>query len=445
MPAPQKNTGKIKVLYVVGTLSGGGAERVLIELCNHFDTSCFEVRLAVQKAQGAYFNAIDPNLLLVDSFETFRLSQQKKIKNASSFFSSLSKRLLLFFSGLKRKQKRQRAEHTIHKLSTTHQLPKEALSFFSTGMFLFLEEIIPQWKPDIVVTSLPVTGGTFAYWAYRQQPNFHSSKWVVMEHNNTLSYADGHYTNPDENTHFKKLISLTYQEANQITPCSIGVGEGLVQNFRIKPTQITPIPNGVEIESISNLKNTLPSPHPKKYLLAVGRLDKQKRFDFLIDAYQKIVTEDFPDLIILGEGPERKPLEKLIYDHDLKEKILLPGFVDTPQAYLAHSLFQVVSSDYEGHPKTILEAMLHKKAVISFDCKYGPSEIIDHNLTGILVPPGDTSLLAQEMKRLAESPILANEMGIAGHKKMIQRTSKDVTKDFEKLYHELLSASQINK
>jgi len=137
----------------------------------------------------------------------------------------------------------------------------------------------------------------------------------------------------------------------------------------------------------------------KKILLAVGSLIHVKGFDMLIKAFS-ILKNDGWILKIVGEGKERKNLEILIQKYNLEKKVFLPGVTkEIEKEYREASIF-VLSSRAEGFPGVLCEAMGYGCASIAFNCLTGPSDIIKHEKTGILVPPNNIKLLSQAMDDL---------------------------------------------
>ena len=133
-------------------------------------------------------------------------------------------------------------------------------------------------------------------------------------------------------------------------------------------------------------------------IVGVGRLVEQKRFDRLIDAFA-IVAPDHPDwtLTIWGEG---ELLENLKAQRDrlgLRDRVELPGVSKVPGGWVETADIFVLSSRYEGWGVVIVEAMAAGVPVISFDCPFGPAEIIRHGETGALVANGDCEALAAAM------------------------------------------------
>jgi glycosyltransferase involved in cell wall biosynthesis len=105
-------------------------------------------------------------------------------------------------------------------------------------------------------------------------------------------------------------------------------------------------------------------------------------------------------LRIIGEGPLRDTLQSQIDEAGLSQRIELIGWSDNPTEILADSQLFVLPSQYEGFPNALLEAMACGTPAISFDCESGPREIIRHDIDGLLVPAGDVDALADTIFRL---------------------------------------------
>lgn len=166
------------------------------------------------------------------------------------------------------------------------------------------------------------------------------------------------------------------------------------------------IPNPIEIAPISGPART------SLTLSATGRLAWQKGFDMLIDAFATI-ADRHPQwtLAIWGEGEARDALERQIKGHRLSERVQLRGNSRSPGDWVGQSDAFVMSSRYEGFGNVLGEAMAAGLPVVSFDCDYGPSEMIHHGYDGLLVPPNDVAGLAAALDRLLRDAELRARLG----------------------------------
>lgn len=151
---------------------------------------------------------------------------------------------------------------------------------------------------------------------------------------------------------------------------------------------------------------TAPAAMQEKKIVTCGRLDKQKRFDLLIDAFGK-VCDEFPDytLEIYGVGALQEKLQAQIDALGRQDKIQLMGRCeDVPNTIKTASLF-VLSSDYEGLPNALMEAMVLGLPVISTDCGGGGARaLIEDGVDGLLVPVNDVDALAEAIRKNLADP-----------------------------------------
>lgn len=150
------------------------------------------------------------------------------------------------------------------------------------------------------------------------------------------------------------------------------------------------------------LFEVVPAYNTERYCIcSVGRLEKQKNFKLLIDAFDIAFSEDENvTLYIYGEGSQKIKLQKYIKEKRSKERINLMGRSnDISAVYGSMDLF-VMSSDFEGMPNALIEAMACGLPCVSTDCPTGPSDLIENGYNGVLVPVGDVKALSEAMKRL---------------------------------------------
>ena len=148
----------------------------------------------------------------------------------------------------------------------------------------------------------------------------------------------------------------------------------------------------IDIQKIVKLKKQKIDPYFEKnqFIVAIGRLTKQKNFKFLISCFQKL-TDSQPNLklVILGDGEEMQNLKKLIHTKNLENNIFLLGHSQNVFSYLSRAKLFILSSLWEDPGWVLLEAAASNTLILSSDCKNGPSEIIDNNNAGQLYKSDD--------------------------------------------------------
>ncbi len=140
-------------------------------------------------------------------------------------------------------------------------------------------------------------------------------------------------------------------------------------------------------------------------ILSCGRLVDQKGYSTLIRAFAELLRSRPARLVILGEGPKRQGLIKLIRDLGIAHAVDLPGFYLNPFAYMAKAQVFVLASLYEGFPNVLVQAMACGTPVVSTDCPSGPKEILEDGRYGCLVPVEDSYSLARAITETLDNPL----------------------------------------
>ena len=177
-------------------------------------------------------------------------------------------------------------------------------------------------------------------------------------------------------------------------------------------------------------------------VIAAGRLVPEKRFDLAINAFSDVVPI-FPEkkLIIYGEGPEKERLEELIHSKGLRDSVFLLEPVKNLPDVLSNAELFLLTSDYEGLPNTLIEAMVQGVPVIATDCSPGGARFLTENGTigGPLVPCGDKRNLARAMIRMLSNEELANEYGRLGQNLKRKYSPSTIACQWMSLFSSVLS------
>jgi N-acetylgalactosamine-N,N'-diacetylbacillosaminyl-diphospho-undecaprenol 4-alpha-N-acetylgalactosaminyltransferase len=177
------------------------------------------------------------------------------------------------------------------------------------------------------------------------------------------------------------LIRNTYPSAQRIIAVSEGVARTLESDFAVEPARISVIYNPVDIARIGSFAAQEPAiPVNTVDFVTMGRLVDNKNTAMAIRALAKAETEG--NLIVLGEGPLRENLIALAASLGLADRVRFPGFLDNPYAVLARAGCYLLTSNAEGFPNAMLEAMAVGLPVVATDCPSGPAEILQVHRDG---------------------------------------------------------------
>lgn len=198
------------------------------------------------------------------------------------------------------------------------------------------------------------------------------------------------------------------------------------------------------IPNLNPLKNEETAQLENKRIISVGRLDEQKGYDMLIDTWA-IVSQKHPDWIldIFGIGKLEAVLQDRIIELNLVDKVNLKGLTKDVVANYLESSAYVMSSRYEGLPMVLIEAMSCGLPIVSFDCEFGPREVISDGIDGFLVKPNDVQALADKICLLIEDERLRKKMGIRALEKSSQYATNAIMPKWISLFEELMNERRL--
>ncbi|MGV7221794.1 MAG: glycosyltransferase family 4 protein [Nitrospinales bacterium] len=233
------------------------------------------------------------------------------------------------------------------------------------------------------------------------------------------------------------LRSFIYPQAS----CLVGVTQPIVSCFSKsvqKRAQVIPNPVLTPKFEIDSFSDKGPA-QSGKVVMAMGRLQKQKGFDLLIESFSHIVKKHSDwTLVIWGEGHLRSSLENMRDELGLHEKVFFHGHTNKSYDAMRNSDLFVLSSRHEGFPNVLGEAMACGLPVISFNCPTGPEEIIRDGIDGILVPAENVTALADAMDKLMSDPIERNRLAKKAPEVIDRFALEKVMGKWEKLIFDLI-------
>jgi glycosyltransferase involved in cell wall biosynthesis len=165
-------------------------------------------------------------------------------------------------------------------------------------------------------------------------------------------------------------------------------------------------------------------------VLSVGRLGEAKGFDILVSAFARVISEVECRLIILGDGPERRRLERKIRELGLTDVVDMPGREDNPWKYMMQSALFVLSSRWEGWPSALMEAMICGLPVITTDCPGAGKEMVGDGARGLVVPMEDIDGLKRGISRLLKDSELRVNLSARAYQYSQAYDQKIVAQDY---------------
>lgn len=323
-------------------LYGGGAERTMLNLAQGIADRGYRVDLVLAQAEGPYLDQIPDSVRLVDLGKGSIVNRNRTLTRLPSLIRYLSV-----------------------------ERPDAMLSALS--------------RANIVAICASRLAG--------------KPRRVVVNQQNTVSKDAPNF--PDRlGRQAPRLAKYIYRWADCVVGVSKGVVDDLVQSVGVPQHLVKVIFNpGITPELRKKAKERLDhpwfQPGEPPVIIAVGRLSMQKDFPNLIKAFARLHQTRQVRLLILGEGAQRKTLEELAAQLGVEQDFALPGFVENPYPYMVNASVFVLSSQWEGLPTVLVEALYCGSPIIATDCPSGPREILQNGEFGRLVPVGDPEALAE--------------------------------------------------
>lgn len=327
---PVRRTGAGRVALVTSNMAGGGAQRAVAKLASGFAEQGYDVDLVLGRATGPYLEELSPQVRVVDL-------------------------------GVRR---------------------------FAAAV-LPLARYLREARPRAVFSALDYVNVVTLLARAASRVDVR----VVVSERNTLSQAVAHTTSLRTRC-LPVLLRWAYRHADAVAAVSQGVADDLARTCRLDQGSVHVLNNPVVTPDMDRMRRAAVT-HPwlahrsLPVVLAVGRLVPQKDFALLIEAFATVRRTHPARLVILGDGPLRADLERLADSLGLADDVSLPGFCANPYPSMARADVFVLSSQWEGSPGVLIEAMSCGVPVVATDCPSGPREILADGAHGRLVAVGD--------------------------------------------------------
>lgn len=244
---------------------------------------------------------------------------------------------------------------------------------------------------------------------------------------------------------WRTIVRFFCRFASRIIVASEGLRRECIDVYGSKSSKVLVIPNGIDTERLRDATLAKPTTRPtseKFRIITFCRLSPEKDLDTLLAAFAVARQQVNASLMILGDGPERQRLEILAETLNISDHVTFMGFHAEPFSLIKTADAFVHTARFEGFGNAILEAMACGVPVIATDCDFGPREIVQEGVNGMLVPP-------QEPLRLAEAIITMSQDGERhkayvrkGYETLKRYQEKDMVIAYERV---ILSLGQSSK
>ncbi len=336
-----------KIIFIINSLQGGGAERVVSTLAKRFHELKYQVGIVcLNSAKSVY--PLPSELEIIHLVDRKGFSYPLRIYYAIQLFVKLS-----FLLSTKRPD-------CVISFMTTANLWTGISSFFTRVTYIVSERTTPSQ--------------------------------TIYQYNKV----------------FQWFFGLIYSNAKAIVVPSKGIENCLRKNSNFtKANNYKVIHNPINHVAHENANQKV---NGSRFILGVGRLSYEKGFDLLIKAFKNAHLPKDIQLLIVGEGPEEENLYQQIKVLNLRSRVKLLGFKKDIYNYYAQAELFVLSSRNEGYPNALIEAMSLGCACIAMDCQFGPSEIIKNNHNGLLVIDESIFELSKAINLLFENTALREKL-----------------------------------
>jgi len=371
-----------RISFLLDNLTGGGAEKVILNLASGFTKLGHPVDILVCKMEGVLCNSIPAGVNLVP-------------------LKASSPNLGFLYA--------MRADPAGFR-AIAGMFPKRK-------PFGFIPPIAAHLKanrPAVLVSALPKSNINAVLAKYHSGT---PTRVVAGAHINiSTQEAECYSSGKSKLRYMRPLMQRCYRRADAVVAVSKGVAEDIANYLGLDQDHVTTIYNPIATKQIETLSNE-PLNYPwldsatVPVILGMGRFVAQKDFPLLLRAFAKLRERRQARLVLLGgdessaeQREHKKELSRLAIQLGVQEDFDMPGFKVNPYPYLRKASVFVLSSRYEGFGNVLVEALLCGCPVVSTNCPSGPAEILGDGEYGMLVPVGDGSRLADAISETLDNP-----------------------------------------
>lgn len=284
-----------------------------------------------------------------------------------------------------------------------------------------INHIIKKENPDVVFC---IMASTAKYLLVNRKRNY---KLIVSERGNPKDALAGEY----------KLEKRIFKRADGIVFQTERVKENYKGLFEGKSAVI---PNAVGNEFVYDTSWNLDC---RKSIAAVGRLDRLKDYPVMFKAFRLFLsTHPGFDLEIYGDGSERASLERCAEENGIKSEVIFCGTCADAIKRISDASCYLLTSVSEGMPNTLMEAMGIGMPCVSTDCEYGPAELIQDGVNGLLVPVRDVEAISAAVSRMVDDKEFAVKCGKNAQEILKTNSIENICSEYRNFFYEVKSENR---
>jgi glycosyltransferase involved in cell wall biosynthesis len=394
-PPPAAEGPRLRVLLLLSWLNGGGAERVALHLLNTQALGALDVDMGVLRREGDYLGQAD-------------LSRVHHRRWGERLFPSGS-------------------DTSFYHL---HRLLLGAL--VASRIF---RSIVEEVRPDVVMSFAKGTNLV----AHRALAGMGRRRpvWIAREGNNLIRATGDEATGAFGRKMAMALTRKAYRAADCILVNSEQLAGSLAGWLGLEPARVRAINNPIDVERVRRqAAEPLADEPARPFIVSVGRLQYQKGHDILLRAFAASAFRDSHDVVLVGRGSEERRLQALAADLGIEARVRFESFADNPWNWVKRADLFVLPSRWEGFPNALGEALACDTAVLAADCRFGPGELVEHGVSGWLVPPEDPRALTAALDRLLGDPALRDRLAAGGRKRVEAFRLERIIPQYVRLFEE---------
>ena len=351
---------RLRVLLLLSWLNGGGAERVAVHLMNRSDPSRFDMRMGLLRRAGPYLPLVDPARIHHRDW-------------GERWFPS---------------EGSDRSFYAPHRIAMSAMVAP-----------LVYRSIVREVRPDVVMSFAKGTNlvaGLAMAGMGASRP-----RWIAREGNNTARAIEDEASGAFTARLAAEVTARCYRSADCVLVNARAMVGHLHEEFGVPEERLRVIHNPIDIEGVrAQAAEPLPETPSRPFVVAVGRLERQKGHDLLLRAFAASEAAAGHELVLVGRGSREAELRALAASLGIADRVRFEPFTDNPWAWVSRARLFVFPSRWEGFPNALAEALCCGTAALAADCRFGPGELIRHGASGWLVPPEDVGALSAALDRL---------------------------------------------